>query len=250
MKQSITGYHQDDEGHWVAQLACGHNQHVRHDPPLIDRAWVMSAQGRAGMLGEMLGCVNCDAGEPISTDSPSMPIESNRNTAIFFACTDTWVLGVIVLGGITLAFPIYITLFPDDSAPPGGAFRLFMLTLGYWIVFGLAITPRFIQSYTIARHGYYVLSKVMRHEDFGIGKRASTRLIVSYVRNGKRQTAKASVLGKIPQSGTDILVAVHPQKSHRYRVLPYDYLLSKWARVAIIEKIKRLQAISAGTAQH
>ena len=31
MQQPITGYHTDEEGHWVAQLACGHNQHVRHN---------------------------------------------------------------------------------------------------------------------------------------------------------------------------------------------------------------------------
>lgn len=64
MLQPITGYHQDDEGHWVAQLACGHNQHVRHDPPLMTRPWVVSKEGRASMLGETLDCIRCDAGEP------------------------------------------------------------------------------------------------------------------------------------------------------------------------------------------
>ncbi|WOT04587.1 DUF3565 domain-containing protein [Shewanella sp. DAU334] len=28
-------YHQDDEQHWVAELAGGHNLHVRHRPPWI-----------------------------------------------------------------------------------------------------------------------------------------------------------------------------------------------------------------------
>ncbi|MCA9108320.1 MAG: DUF3565 domain-containing protein, partial [Planctomycetaceae bacterium] len=37
MKQAISGFHTDDEGHWEAQLACGHNQHVRHDPPWMIR---------------------------------------------------------------------------------------------------------------------------------------------------------------------------------------------------------------------
>ncbi|MET0349673.1 MAG: DUF3565 domain-containing protein, partial [Rhizobacter sp.] len=41
MDQPITGFHQDDEQHWVAQLACGHNQHVRHDPPWQLRPWVI-----------------------------------------------------------------------------------------------------------------------------------------------------------------------------------------------------------------
>ena len=60
MKQPITGFHQDDHGHWVAELACGHNQHVRHDPPWQLRAWVLTDEGRRTRLGEMLNCVRCD----------------------------------------------------------------------------------------------------------------------------------------------------------------------------------------------
>lgn len=57
--QPITGYHLDDEEHWVAQLACGHNQHVRHDPPLVRREWVQSTEGRKSMLGFQLVCKKC-----------------------------------------------------------------------------------------------------------------------------------------------------------------------------------------------
>lgn len=64
MRQPIVDYHQDEEGHWVADLACGHGQHVRHDPPWQVRPWVVTSAGRAGMLGTMLDCVRCDRGEP------------------------------------------------------------------------------------------------------------------------------------------------------------------------------------------
>ena len=30
MQRKITGFHLDEEGYWVAELECGHNQHVRH----------------------------------------------------------------------------------------------------------------------------------------------------------------------------------------------------------------------------
>ena len=33
MKQPIVGFHKDEEDDWVADLACGHTQHVRHNPP-------------------------------------------------------------------------------------------------------------------------------------------------------------------------------------------------------------------------
>lgn len=64
MKQPITGYHLDDEQHWVAELACGHNQHVRHNPPWVSRPWVVTAEGRAQMLGYPLTCRKCAEGAP------------------------------------------------------------------------------------------------------------------------------------------------------------------------------------------
>lgn len=60
----IVGYHQDEERHWVAELECGHNQHVRHNPPWTNRPWVTTTQGRASKLGEMLKCRKCDEGAP------------------------------------------------------------------------------------------------------------------------------------------------------------------------------------------
>ena len=65
MRRSIVGYHQDEENHWVAELSCGHNQHVRHDPPLISRPWVQSQSGRASRLGYELDCKKCDLHLPI-----------------------------------------------------------------------------------------------------------------------------------------------------------------------------------------
>jgi hypothetical protein len=64
MRQPIAGYHRDEERHWVAQLACGHNQHVRHNPPWVERPWVTTEAGRASMLGFELNCVKCDEGAP------------------------------------------------------------------------------------------------------------------------------------------------------------------------------------------
>lgn len=60
MQQKITGYHKDDENHWVAELECGHNQHVRHDPPFFSREWVTTEEGRKSHLGHELNCMRCD----------------------------------------------------------------------------------------------------------------------------------------------------------------------------------------------
>lgn len=53
----------DDEGQWVAELSCGHAQHVRHDPPWQVREWTQSAEGRSSRIGTLLGCPLCDAPE-------------------------------------------------------------------------------------------------------------------------------------------------------------------------------------------
>ncbi|MCH7384344.1 DUF3565 domain-containing protein [Acinetobacter dispersus] len=60
MQQAIVGFHLDEEGHYVADLACGHGQHVRHDPPWQNRPWVLTKQGRKEKLGVMLECKKCE----------------------------------------------------------------------------------------------------------------------------------------------------------------------------------------------
>jgi len=60
VNQPIVGYHQDEEGHWVADLACGHGQHVRHQPPFMNRPWVVTSQGRSQHIGTLLNCKKCD----------------------------------------------------------------------------------------------------------------------------------------------------------------------------------------------
>jgi hypothetical protein len=64
MERKITGYHRDEEDHWVAELECGHNQHVRHRPPWSNRPWVTTADGRTSHLGHLLACRKCDRGAP------------------------------------------------------------------------------------------------------------------------------------------------------------------------------------------
>jgi tellurite methyltransferase len=60
MNQPIVGWHQDEQGDWVAELACGHGQHVRHVPPLSFRPWVLESEGRERFIGVVLNCVRCD----------------------------------------------------------------------------------------------------------------------------------------------------------------------------------------------
>ncbi|AZM39619.1 DUF3565 domain-containing protein [Acinetobacter sp. WCHA39] len=61
MQQAIVGFHIDEENYWIADLACGHGQHVRHDPPWQNRPWVLTEQGRNEKLGVMLECKKCDS---------------------------------------------------------------------------------------------------------------------------------------------------------------------------------------------
>ncbi len=60
MKRRITGFDQDDDGHWRAKLDCRHYQHVRHDPPLIVREWILTEAGRASRIGQYLECKKCE----------------------------------------------------------------------------------------------------------------------------------------------------------------------------------------------
>jgi Protein of unknown function (DUF3565) len=67
--RKIVGFHQDDVLEWVADLECGHQQHVRHNPPWTTRHWVTTSQGRLGHIGRELPCSLCasDASEGSDT---------------------------------------------------------------------------------------------------------------------------------------------------------------------------------------
>lgn len=63
MERRIVGFLLDAEGEWVAELECGHRQHVRHRPPFQVRPWVLDDAERAGRLGTPLDCPLCDRAE-------------------------------------------------------------------------------------------------------------------------------------------------------------------------------------------
>jgi tellurite methyltransferase len=60
MERPIVEFGLGDDGDLVAILSCGHSQHVRHNPPFINRPWTATAAGRSGMIGKPLNCVRCD----------------------------------------------------------------------------------------------------------------------------------------------------------------------------------------------
>ena len=60
MKQTIEGFDHDGDLHWRAKLACGHYQHVRHEPPLRTREWILTESGRESRIGFDLECKKCD----------------------------------------------------------------------------------------------------------------------------------------------------------------------------------------------
>jgi len=77
----IESFAEDEEGQWVARLRCGHRQHVRHDPPWHDRAWVLEAEGREAKVGMSLPCRWCLM--------PALPedVEAYQQTPVFAAET-------------------------------------------------------------------------------------------------------------------------------------------------------------------
>ena len=64
MERVIVGLHQDDDGVWVAELDCGHQQHVRHEPPFELRPWVLFEETRAERIGTTRDCPLCDRSTP------------------------------------------------------------------------------------------------------------------------------------------------------------------------------------------
>jgi hypothetical protein len=59
MRRRIVAFHQDASHDWIADLECGHSQHVRHQPPWTLRPWVLTEEGRLSFLGRELLCNEC-----------------------------------------------------------------------------------------------------------------------------------------------------------------------------------------------
>lgn len=60
MQRVVVDFFQDELGDWTARLDCHHAQHVRHHPPLSERPWVLTHEGRKAHLGMALNCLRCD----------------------------------------------------------------------------------------------------------------------------------------------------------------------------------------------
>ncbi len=59
MERKIIAFRQDPRREWIAVLECGHTQHVRHNPPYQERAWVLTAEGRQNFIGVPIECGEC-----------------------------------------------------------------------------------------------------------------------------------------------------------------------------------------------
>lgn len=126
MIRAIDGFHQDDDGDWVAELSCLHRQHVRHRPPLFDRPWVTTAAGRADGVGTELDCPLCDRAElpealtvvrtagPFDTDTVPAALTRDHRVA-----DRTWGLLRVLEGSLRFRMatepPVDRTLHAGDS---------------------------------------------------------------------------------------------------------------------------------------
>ena len=136
-RRAITGFRQDAEGDWVAELACLHSQHMRHNPPLNFRPWVTDAGTRQARIGTEIGCPLCDRAElpaeltllrtagPFTDESLPAGLRRTHHTA-----EGTWgvlrVLAGVVRCQLEVCPPLDVVLAAGSGQPlpPGIAHRI------------------------------------------------------------------------------------------------------------------------------
>ena len=57
--RKIVGFRLDQNLDWVATLECGHQIHVRQNPPFTEQHWVTTNEGRQNHIGHELRCLAC-----------------------------------------------------------------------------------------------------------------------------------------------------------------------------------------------
>lgn len=122
MKQKITGFHVDVENHWVAELECGHAQHMRHDPPWMERPWVLTLEGRNSRMGHVLNCVRCDemaekAGKAVIEAARLALIDAYEEGGLSGLCTEgRWDLALDALKKLDLHETLNKALSSDEAS--------------------------------------------------------------------------------------------------------------------------------------
>ncbi len=135
----------------MAELACLHNQHVRHKPPFRLAPWVLDDAGRAARIGASLDCPLCDRAElpdglelkrtTSVWDENTMPAALRRAHRV---ASGTW--GRLCVEDGNLGFqaatepPLEVVVGPGEAQPippdvehhvePQGAVRFFVEFLG------------------------------------------------------------------------------------------------------------------------
>ena len=123
MERAIVGFEQDELGDWRAILACGHRQHVRHNPPFVDRAWVLTEEGRSRFLGVVLACKACDEGEP-ANDAPVSAAALEAIYTQFHADLRRFILTRVAAPGAAEALASIVSPSPHETSAarrPGGS---------------------------------------------------------------------------------------------------------------------------------
>lgn len=66
--RTVLTFQLDEAGDWVVALACGHTRHVRHQPPWLNRPWVITE----AMRGQKMRCGWCEqaGSEEQEADAP------------------------------------------------------------------------------------------------------------------------------------------------------------------------------------
>jgi tellurite methyltransferase len=151
VRRLITGFHRDEEGDWVAELACLHGQHVRHQPPFRLAPWVLDEHERRARIGTPLDCPLCDRAElpdglrPVRTtatwDADSVPAALRRRHRV---AAGTWGLVEVLAGEVRFGAatdpPLDVVVTPARPQPippevdhdveplPGARLRVTFLT--------------------------------------------------------------------------------------------------------------------------
>jgi tellurite methyltransferase len=150
MDRAMTGFHLDDQGAWVAELECLHSQHIRHEPPFREAAWIDDPDERARRVGQPIECPLCDRAElpdglravstTVTWDADSVPNALRRDHRV---AAETWGLLEVEVGEVCFRAdtdpPIDVVVTPDRPQPippeldhhvepaPGARFRVTFL---------------------------------------------------------------------------------------------------------------------------
>lgn len=171
--------------------------------------------------------MNIDSQNTSASKNNEVRIDADWSSAIMLALSSKVTLIWLGFGLFITVACLFKTFEAQSTLPSQSTTHTWIFAAGYWMLTLPFGAIQIIRAIRIARHGVVVPGIVEDITIIGFATKRAHRINVNYKYSGISYKAIANPMGRDPEPGSIVLVAIHPDKPKLYRLVPYDFKLDK-----------------------